>query len=85
MKNAIASPIISTRQRNSNSKLLKVVEVELLDKVEDFLLEKEYNADDLQHMSSLFQRLKNGIVQDFLVNIGIEAIIVRIVKARKTL
>jgi len=71
---------------SSESKILKVVEEEILEKVETILLEKESSgcrallqndkSDDLQRMFRLFQRLENGlipiaaIVQEFITSMG---------------
>lgn len=75
---------------SSESKLLKVVEEELLEEIELFLLEKESSgcrallqndkSEDLQRMFRLFSRLENGldpiaaIVKDFITDMGDEVI-----------
>jgi len=71
---------------SSESKILKVVEEEILEKVEMVLLEKETSgcrallqndkSEDLQRMFRLFQRLENGlnpmasILQNFISSMG---------------
>mmetsp|Transcript_18616 Transcript_18616/g.51986 ORF Transcript_18616/g.51986 Transcript_18616/m.51986 type:complete len:742 (+) Transcript_18616:190-2415(+) len=81
---------------SSESKILKVVEEEILEKVEMLLLEKESSgcrallrnekSEDLQRMFRLFSRLENGlnpmanILQSFLTDMGNEIIHLR--KAR---
>lgn len=71
---------------SSESKILKVVEDEILEKVETVLLEKETSgcrallqndkSEDLQRMFRLFSRLENGLVpiatilQNFVSNMG---------------
>lgn len=75
---------------SSEAKILKVVEEEILEKVETVLLEKESSgcrallqndkSEDLQRMFRLFQRLENGlvpianIVQAFITSMGQEVI-----------
>lgn len=75
---------------SSESKILKVVEEEILEKVETTLLEKESSgcrallqndkSEDLQRMFRLFLRLENGlvpianIVQEFITNMGMDVI-----------
>ena len=75
---------------SSESKILKVVEEEILEKVETLLLEKESSgcrallqndkSEDLQRMFRLFQRLENGlvpiagIVQTFITDMGMDVI-----------
>jgi cullin 1 len=75
---------------NTESKLLHVVEEEILEAVETTLLEKESSgcrallqndkSEDLQRMFRLFQRLENGlppmaqIVQEFITNMGMDII-----------
>eukprot|EP00536_Pseudo-nitzschia_multiseries_P002771 jgi/Psemu1/251976/estExt_Genewise1Plus.C_380084 len=81
---------------NSVEKILKVLDEEILEKVEILLLEKESSgcrallrnekSEDLQRMFSLFSRLENGlnpmanILQSFLTDMGNEIINLR--KAR---
>ena len=76
--------------QSSESKLLKVVEEEILERVETQLLEKEGSgcrillandkSEDLQRMFRLFSRLENGlvpmanIVQTFITNMGKDVI-----------
>lgn len=75
---------------SSESKLLKVVEEEILEKVEMALLEKESSgcrallqndkSDDLQRMFRLFARLENGLhpiatmLQEFVTDMGNDVI-----------
>lgn len=77
---------------STEPKILKVLDEEILEKVETTLLEKEASgcrallendkSEDLQRMFRLFQRLENGlvpiaaIVQDFITSMG-EAVINR--------
>jgi cullin 1 len=79
--------------QSSESKLLKVVEEEILEKVETVLLEKEGSgcrvllandkSEDLQRMFRLFSRLENGlnpmasIVENFICGMGMDVIIRR--------
>lgn len=75
---------------STESKILKVVEEELLERTEKVLLEKESSgarallqndkSEDLQRMFRLFQRLENGlhpiaeIVQKFITNMGLDVV-----------
>jgi cullin 1 len=75
---------------NTESKLLRVLEEEVLEAVETTLLEKESSgcrallqndkSEDLQRMFRLFQRLENGlqpmaqIVQEFITSMGMDII-----------
>ena len=76
--------------QSSETKLLKVVEEEILEKVETLLLEKEGSgcrvlltndkSEDLQRMFRLFSRLENGlnpmaaIVENFVSGMGMDVI-----------
>lgn len=75
---------------STESKVLKVVEEELLEKVETVLLEKPTSgcrallqndkSEDLQRMFRLFQRIENGlepiatIVRDFIMSQGVDVV-----------
>lgn len=76
--------------QHTDAKIQKVLEEELLEKVETTLLEKESSgcrallqndkSEDLQRMFRLFQRLENGlqpmaqIVEEFITNMGLDVI-----------
>jgi len=85
-KNRVADYLVGS----SEPKILKVVEEEILEKVESILLEKESSgcrallqndkSEDLQRLYRLFARIENGLkpiasmVRDFIVSVGEEII-----------
>lgn len=82
--------VVEYLNSNSESKILKVVEEEILERVEMVLLEKESSgcrallqndkSEDLNRMFRLFQRLENGlvpiasIVETFITEVGMEEV-----------